>query len=111
LKYSLLFERTGLSKNKEKLIELTNNKAVQLLPEDIIRNPYSFEFLGLKQSDVFTETNLEDLLIRHLQDFLLVEYAMEGWDKTLFVSQFQISLPTEDELKEFLNKEKRLGVI
>jgi len=68
---SLLFERTGLSTNKEKMIELANKKASQFLPEDIIRDPYIFEFLGLKQHEVVPENKLEDLLIIHLQEFLL----------------------------------------
>ncbi len=68
---SLLFERTGLSKNKEKLIKLTNQQATQLIPEDIVRDPYFFEFFGLKQQDVLPENKLEDLLIKHLQEFLL----------------------------------------
>jgi len=68
---SLLFERTGLSSNKERLLEITNNKSVKYLPEDIIRDPYMLEFLGLKQSEIFLESKLEDLIIAHLQNFLL----------------------------------------
>ncbi|MBN2892526.1 MAG: DUF1016 family protein [Bacteroidales bacterium] len=68
---SLLFERTGLSKNKNKVIELANNQAAQYLPEEIIRDPYIFEFLGLKQTDVFKENDLENTLLNHLQSFLL----------------------------------------
>lgn len=68
---SLLFERTGLSKNKDKVIELANNKLTGFLPEDIIRDPYIFEFLGLKQHEVLKEEILEETLLNHLQQFLL----------------------------------------
>ena len=68
---SLLYERTGLSKNKEKLIQMTNDKAVQQTPQDIIRNPYIFEFAGLKEQEVLEEGKLEDALLNHLQQFLL----------------------------------------
>jgi len=68
---SLLYERTGLSKNKEKVIELANSKAINFLPEDIIRDPYVFEFLGLKQHEVLKEEALEETLLNHLQSFLL----------------------------------------
>lgn len=68
---SLLFERIGLSSNKEKVIEIANDKADLLLPTDIIKDPYVFEFLGLKQTDVLDESSLEDLLIQHLQEFIL----------------------------------------
>jgi predicted nuclease of restriction endonuclease-like (RecB) superfamily len=46
---SLLYERTGLSKNKKKLLKTTKNQSTQLVPADIIRDPYIFEFVGLKQ--------------------------------------------------------------
>ncbi len=68
---SLLFERTGLSKNKDKLIELANTNTIEFVPDDIIKDPYVFEFLGLKQQEIFTESDLEVALLNHLQSFLL----------------------------------------
>jgi len=68
---SLLFERTGLSKDKTKLLNLVHNKAIKVSPEEIIREPYFFEFAGLKPKDVFTEKKLESALLSHIQDFLL----------------------------------------
>jgi len=68
---SLLFERTGLSKNKEKLLAMAReNLDVQII-ESIIRDPYIFEFLGLKQQEVFPEKDLEQALLDHLMHFLL----------------------------------------
>lgn len=40
-------------------------------PEDIIRDPYVLEFLGLHPNDDFYESDLEQALITHLQRFLL----------------------------------------
>ena len=40
-------------------------------PEDIIRDPYVLEFLGLEQNSSFYESELEQALIDHLQKFLL----------------------------------------
>jgi len=68
---SLLYERTGLSKNKEKLLQITRDEATQLVPADIIRDPYVFEFIGLKQHIVLREEKLEKALLDHLQHFLL----------------------------------------
>jgi len=68
---SLLYERTGLSVNKEKLLKITQDKALQLIPADIIRDPYIFEFVGLKPQEVVKESELESLLLDHLQEFLL----------------------------------------
>ncbi len=41
---SLLFERTGFSKNKEKLLQKSNKKAEKISPQEIIRDPYFLNF-------------------------------------------------------------------
>jgi len=68
---SLLYERTGLSVNKEGLILDINKKAEPLTPIGIMRDPYVFEFVGLEPKEKFTENKLEEALIEHLQSFLL----------------------------------------
>ncbi len=66
---SNLHIRVGLSKNPEKCLSLTagEGNSAQLM----VRDPYTLEFLGLRPKDVVTETDLEDALIVHLQEFLL----------------------------------------
>ena len=191
---SLLYERTGLSKNKEKLLQITRDEAIQLVPSDIIRDPYIFEFIGLKQYEVLKEDKLEKALLDHIQQFLLelgngfcfeyrqkritvddehfsidlvfyhrilkchviidlktrkfvhsdasqmnfylnyykdnemiesdnppigillctgkgestVKYATAGINNQLFISKYKTILPTEDELRKEIEKEKRL---
>jgi len=68
---SLYYERSGLSKNKEKLAELVRSGAESAEPKLAIRDPYIFEFLGLKPHEVMSESALEDQLLNKLQDFLL----------------------------------------
>ena len=68
---SLYYERSGLSKNKAKLSAIAHAKAETLQPAQIIRDPYIFEFLGLRSRDVMGESDLEDALLDRLQDFLL----------------------------------------
>ena len=69
---SLLFERLGLSTDKEKLLRLMANAVSdQPQPMDIIKDPYVFEFLGIKPKEIFRENDLETALLDHLQDFLL----------------------------------------
>lgn len=68
---SLLYERTGLSTNKEGLMIDVNKKAELLTPVGIMRDPYIFEFVGLQPKEKYTESKLEDALINHLQSFLL----------------------------------------
>lgn len=68
---SLYYERSGLSKDKKKLAKLTQSSAESADPKLIIRDPYIFEFLGLKPKEVMSESHLEDELLDKLQDFLL----------------------------------------
>lgn len=67
---SMLFERTGLSKDKESVLE-KHRKGSGLKPEDVFRNPYILDFLGLAESTSYVETDLEQAIINHLQSFLL----------------------------------------
>ena len=68
---SLYYERSGLSKNKEKLAELVKSGVEPAEPELAVRDPYIFEFLGLKPQEVMGESDLEDQLLDKLQGFLL----------------------------------------
>jgi predicted nuclease of restriction endonuclease-like (RecB) superfamily len=68
---SLYFERSGLSRDKEKLAALVRAGAEQAEPNLAIRDPYVFEFLGIKSKEVMSESRLEDALLDKLQEFLL----------------------------------------
>ncbi|MCX6233119.1 MAG: PDDEXK nuclease domain-containing protein [Bacteroidetes bacterium] len=67
----LLFERSGLSKNKESLIRYANKDIVPAEPEDIIRDPYVFDFLGLPNKELVKESDLEKALLDGIEEFLL----------------------------------------
>ena len=68
---SLLYERSQLSTDKQKLNELTNDGADQQPTTLTIRDPYIFEFIGLKAAEVMSESHLEHQLLDKLQEFLL----------------------------------------
>ena len=68
---SLLFERTGLSKNKAAVIKRARRQEQQETIEDLIRNPYVLEFTGLAELPQYTESDLETALLDHLHQFLL----------------------------------------
>ena len=68
---SLYYERSGLSRNKAKLSELVQALADRAESKLSIRDPYIFEFLGIKPRQVMRESELEDALLDNLQDFLL----------------------------------------
>ena len=68
---SQFYERTALSKNKVAM--LTRGRKAQpedrVLPEEEIKDPFVLEFLDLK--DEYSENDLEEALIAHLETFLL----------------------------------------
>jgi predicted nuclease of restriction endonuclease-like (RecB) superfamily len=68
---SLYYERSGLSQDKKKLAKLVSSGAEAVEPKLSIRDPYIFEFLGLKSQEVMSESHLEDQLLDKLQEFLL----------------------------------------
>jgi predicted nuclease of restriction endonuclease-like (RecB) superfamily len=68
---SLYYERSGLSLDKNKLAEMAHKGAETAEPKPAIRDPYIFEFLGLKPREVMSESHLEDQLLDKLQEFLL----------------------------------------
>ncbi|BBP42596.1 PDDEXK nuclease domain-containing protein [Thiosulfativibrio zosterae] len=68
---SLYYERSGLSNNKAQLQQLANQSDPKNTPGLVIRDPYVFEFIGLKPQEVMSETHLEAQLIKKLEDFML----------------------------------------
>lgn len=68
---SQTYERVGLSLNKKQMIESLQNTSENLIPEQIIKDPYILEFTGLEQKVKYSENDLESSLLNHLQDFLL----------------------------------------
>ncbi len=68
---SFFYERLLSSQNKEMVSEEIQQLEPAKIPEDIIRDPYVLEFLGLSSNDDFYESDLEEALITHLQKFLL----------------------------------------
>lgn len=68
---SLYYQRSGLSQDKAALSNLARQTAETASPAHIIRDPYVFEFLGLRSRNVMAESDLEDALLDKLQDFLL----------------------------------------
>jgi predicted nuclease of restriction endonuclease-like (RecB) superfamily len=68
---SLLFERLLKSRDKEGLLQLANQGQIIEKPIDTIKDPYVLEFLDLPESHRIVESDLENALISHLQEFLL----------------------------------------
>ena len=69
------FERTALSKNPTKMSEIVQSRIAQAehtpTLKDLVKSPYVYEFIGLNNKDVVEESDLEDALMNHLEEFLL----------------------------------------
>ncbi|MBL8823345.1 MAG: DUF1016 family protein [Planctomycetia bacterium] len=70
-KNSALFLRLAASKDKSEILQLASQGQLVESPNDLLREPYIFEFLKIPEATHVSETQLETLLCDHLQQFLL----------------------------------------
>jgi predicted nuclease of restriction endonuclease-like (RecB) superfamily len=68
---SHFFERTGASKEKRKMLEAGRASEDKYHPQDFVKDPFVLEFLNLKDAPHLTESEIEQALLDHLQEFLL----------------------------------------
>lgn len=68
---SALYLRLAVSKDKEGILQLAQNGIVIQQAEDVVKDSYVLEFLGIPQKDRYSEHDLEQRLINNLQSFLL----------------------------------------
>jgi len=109
-KDSMLFERTALSKKPDKLLvdEIKSAKSGKLSANFLLKDPYFFDFLEL--NDRYLEKDLEDAILRELEQFLLEL----GVGFTFVERQKRIQIDGDDfyiDLLFYNRKLKRLIVI
>lgn len=68
---SSLYERLLISKDKDKVKQLSTKGQIIETPSDMVKDPYVLEFLGLSENSEYSESDLEGYIIDHLQEFLL----------------------------------------
>jgi predicted nuclease of restriction endonuclease-like (RecB) superfamily len=68
---SMLFHRLALSKDKTGILALAEKGAEIQNPEDIIKEPFVIEFMGIPFQERYLEGELEEKLIQNLESFLL----------------------------------------
>ncbi len=68
---SSLYERIAISTDKDKVYRLALEGQKFEKPQDVIKDPYVLEFLGLKELPEYSESELESRIIDNLQQFLL----------------------------------------
>lgn len=87
---TLYFERSGLSKDKEKLAAMAQKGVENAEPKLAIRDPYIFEFLGLRAKDAVSESDLEAALVENLREFLLElghGFCLEAQQKSILIGK------------------------
>ena len=87
---TLYYERSGLSIDKDKLSDMAHSVAEKAEPKLAIRDPYIFEFLGLKASEAVSESNLEDALLDNLHGFLMElghGFCLEARQKSIVIGK------------------------
>ena len=86
---ALKFYKFALSQDKDKLSRLVKETVESpMQPTDFIKNMYTFEFLGLPQKALVEETDLEQGLLDHLQEFILEMgngFCLEGRQKRVLI--------------------------
>ena len=109
---SMLYERTAISRKPELLIQQELDKlpdnALPLNPDLVFRNTYILDFLGLK--DAFSEKDLEDAILQHLQKFLIElgsDFAFMGRQKRVTIGDTDYTI----DLLFYHRRMKRLVVI
>lgn len=68
---SALFTRLAISKDKNEILRLSEQGQVIEKPQDVIKDPYVLEFIGIPEQNYFSENELEQKLIDKLEHFLL----------------------------------------
>ena len=68
---SCLYERLALSRDKDEMMRLANEGQTIEKPTDLLKNPLTLEFLGLKPDASYSESKRESAIIDKLQMFLL----------------------------------------
>ena len=87
---TLYYERSGMSDDKEKLEAMVQAGAETAEPKLAIRDPYVFEFPGLRAKDAVAETDLEAALVENLRDFLLElghGFCLEAQQKSIVIGK------------------------
>lgn len=82
------FERSAISSNPQKMSEYVQSKSQKMTVTDIIKHPYVYEFLGLKDSEIVEESELEQSLMNHLEEFLMElgqGFCLEARQKRILV--------------------------
>ena len=66
-----LYERLALSRDQQSIRELARKGQHISKPQDLLKEPYVLEFLGLQERAGYSESDLESAIVTHIENFLL----------------------------------------
>lgn len=66
-----LYERLALNRDKDSIRELARKGQHVAKPQDLLKEPYVLEFLGLQEKASYSESELESAIVTHIENFLL----------------------------------------
>ena len=107
---SLLYERLALSQNKENVLELAERGQVIKIGKDLVKDPFVLE-LYVNYYD--REERKEDenqsigILLCTDKNETVVKYTLPENNESIFASEYKLHLPTEEELIEAIEEEKK----
>lgn len=101
---SMLFERVGLSRDREAVLALADEGRLLDSVTANVRDPYVLEFLGLPERLAYSESDLESALVDHLQEFLLEL----GGDFAFLGRQYRITVGGRHHFIDLLFFHRRL---
>ncbi|MCT7540934.1 PDDEXK nuclease domain-containing protein [Aliarcobacter cryaerophilus] len=117
-----LFERLKLSSDKQKVKELSVKGQVIQTAQDLIKDPYILEFVGLPELSSYSESELEQKLIDRFEKTddenstigiilckdkskALVELTLPKDNNQIYASKYLTILPNKEEFKKLLEDE------
>lgn len=101
---SMLFERVGLSRDREAVLALVNEGRLLDTMTVNVRDPYVLEFLNLPERHAYSESDLEGALVDHLQAFLL----QFGGDFAFLGRQYRVTVGGRHHFIDLLFFHRRL---
>ncbi len=98
---TLLFERTGLSKNKSELIRLKTNEA------DYTAITQLNTYVSYYRKNIMQNGDMPTIgiLLCTNKDEAFVEYALAGLDEKIFIRQYLLYIPAKEKLEQFIKQE------
>jgi len=66
-----LYERLALSRDKQAIRDLARQGQHVAKPQDLLKDPYVLEFLGIEEKTRYSESDLESAIVTHVEKFLL----------------------------------------